>query len=60
MGRNMRAGASSSTRSRQERATHRSLRRALKVDEGDKVKRGQRIAEWDPYTMPILTESRAS
>jgi DNA-directed RNA polymerase subunit beta' len=26
----------------------------LKVDEGDKVKRGQRIAEWDPYTRPIL------
>ncbi|MEJ0052805.1 MAG: DNA-directed RNA polymerase subunit beta' [Methylovirgula sp.] len=28
----------------------------LKVDEGDKIKRGQRIAEWDPYTRPILTE----
>ncbi|MFN3892916.1 MAG: DNA-directed RNA polymerase subunit beta' [Beijerinckiaceae bacterium] len=28
----------------------------LKVDEGDQVKRGQRIAEWDPYTRPILTE----
>ena len=28
----------------------------LKVDEGDKVKRGQRIAEWDPFTRPILTE----
>ena len=28
----------------------------LKVDEGDKVKRGQRIAEWDPYTRPIVTE----
>ena len=28
----------------------------LKVDEGDKVKRGQRIAEWDPYTRPIMTE----
>ena len=28
----------------------------LRVDEGDKVKRGQRIAEWDPYTRPILTE----
>jgi DNA-directed RNA polymerase subunit beta' len=26
------------------------------VDEGDKVKRGQRLAEWDPYTRPILTE----
>ena len=28
----------------------------LQVDEGDKVKRGQRMAEWDPYTRPILTE----
>ncbi|MGP0058158.1 MAG: DNA-directed RNA polymerase subunit beta' [Beijerinckiaceae bacterium] len=28
----------------------------LKTDEGDKIKRGQRIAEWDPYTRPILTE----
>ena len=28
----------------------------LKVDEGDKIKRGQRIAEWDPYTRPILSE----
>ena len=28
----------------------------LKVDKGDKIKRGQRIAEWDPYTRPILTE----
>ena len=28
----------------------------LKVDQGDKIKRGQRIAEWDPYTRPILSE----
>jgi DNA-directed RNA polymerase subunit beta' len=28
----------------------------LRVDEGDQVKRGQRIAEWDPYTRPILSE----
>jgi DNA-directed RNA polymerase subunit beta' len=28
----------------------------LKVDDGDKVKRGQRLAEWDPYMRPILTE----
>jgi DNA-directed RNA polymerase subunit beta' len=40
-----------------ERATHRLIYGArLFVDEGDKVKRGQRIAEWDPYTRPILTE----
>jgi DNA-directed RNA polymerase subunit beta' len=29
------------------------------VDEGDKVKRGQRIAEWDPYTRPISPRSMA-
>ncbi|MCI5075475.1 DNA-directed RNA polymerase subunit beta' [Oricola sp.] len=28
----------------------------LMVDDGDKVKRGQRLAEWDPYTRPIMTE----
>ncbi len=28
----------------------------LKVAEGDKVKRGQRLADWDPYTTPIITE----
>ncbi len=28
----------------------------LLVDDGDQVKRGQRVAEWDPYTRPILTE----
>ncbi|WP_336288480.1 MULTISPECIES: DNA-directed RNA polymerase subunit beta' [unclassified Bartonella] len=26
------------------------------VDDGDIIKCGQRIAEWDPYTRPILTE----
>ncbi|NLH79597.1 MAG: DNA-directed RNA polymerase subunit beta', partial [Phyllobacteriaceae bacterium] len=40
-----------------ERTSHRLIYGArLFVDEGDKVKRGQRIAEWDPYTRPILTE----
>ncbi len=40
-----------------ERAVHRVQYGArLKVDEGDQVKRGQRIAEWDPYTRPIMTE----
>lgn len=28
----------------------------LKVKDGDKVKRGQRLADWDPYTTPIITE----
>ncbi len=28
----------------------------LRVDEGTKVERGQRLADWDPYTTPILTE----
>jgi DNA-directed RNA polymerase subunit beta' len=28
----------------------------LRVKNGDKVKRGQRLAEWDPYTTPIITE----
>ncbi|MCB9994054.1 MAG: DNA-directed RNA polymerase subunit beta' [Hyphomicrobiaceae bacterium] len=38
-------------------ATHRVTYGAkLLVKNGDKVKRGQRGAEWDPYTRPILTE----
>lgn len=41
----------------QERATQRVAYGAkLLVKEGAKVKRGQRLAEWDPYTRPILTE----
>jgi DNA-directed RNA polymerase subunit beta' len=28
----------------------------LLVEPGSKVKAGQKIAEWDPYTIPILTE----
>ncbi len=28
----------------------------LRVDDGDAVTRGQRLADWDPYTVPILTE----
>jgi len=40
-----------------ERAVHRITYGArLKVDDGEHIKRGQRIAEWDPYTRPILTE----
>ena len=40
-----------------ERAHHRVPYGArMRVEDGDKIKRGQRIAEWDPYTRPILTE----
>ena len=40
-----------------ERASHRITYGArIFVDDGDVVKRGQRIAEWDPYTRPIMTE----
>ena len=40
-----------------DRATHRVAYGAkLRIDDGDTVKRGQRIAEWDPYTRPILAE----
>ena len=40
-----------------ERAVHRlPYGTHLRVDEGAKVKRGDRLAEWDPYTRPLLTE----
>ncbi|GAA4665998.1 DNA-directed RNA polymerase subunit beta' [Bartonella pachyuromydis] len=40
-----------------ERVAHRvSYGAHIFVDDGDVVKCGQRIAEWDPYTRPILTE----
>ena len=40
-----------------DRATHRVTYGAkLRVDDGAEVKRGQRIAEWDPYTRPVLAE----
>jgi len=28
----------------------------LLKDDGDKVKKGDRLAEWDPYTLPIISE----
>ncbi|TRO88302.1 DNA-directed RNA polymerase subunit beta' [Glycocaulis profundi] len=28
----------------------------IRLAEGDKVKRGDRLVEWDPYTAPIVTE----
>src|SRR5262247_2709434 len=40
-----------------ERATHRiQYGSRMLVDDGDMVKRGTRIAEWDPFTRPVLTE----
>src|SRR3979490_2409912 len=40
-----------------ERAVHRIQYGArMRVEDGDKIKRGQRIAEGDPYTRPALTE----
>jgi DNA-directed RNA polymerase subunit beta' len=40
-----------------ERAVHRvQYGSRLRVEDGEQVKRGQRLAEWDPYTRPILTE----
>jgi DNA-directed RNA polymerase subunit beta' len=40
-----------------ERATHRIQYGArVHVANGDMIKRGQRIAEWDPYSRPLLTE----
>jgi DNA-directed RNA polymerase subunit beta' len=40
-----------------ERAVHRlPYGTYLRVDDGAKVKRGDRLAEWDPYTRPVLTE----
>jgi DNA-directed RNA polymerase subunit beta' len=40
-----------------ELATHKIAYGAkVMVDEGDTVKRGMRIAQWDPYTRPMLTE----
>jgi DNA-directed RNA polymerase subunit beta' len=41
-----------------ERAVHKvTYGTRLFVDEGDQVKRGLKLAEWDPYTRPIMTEA---
>ena len=40
-----------------ERAVHKVPYGSLiHVDDGDDIKRGQRLAEWDPFTRPIITE----
>jgi DNA-directed RNA polymerase subunit beta' len=44
-----------------ERAVHRIQYGArLRIEDGATIKRGQRIAEWDPYTRPILTEAEGT
>src|SRR5581483_2163605 len=44
-----------------ERAVHRIQNGArLRVQDGQDIKRGQHIAEWDPYTRPILTEAEGT
>ncbi|RPD36878.1 DNA-directed RNA polymerase subunit beta' [Candidatus Liberibacter solanacearum] len=41
----------------QEQSSHRIMYGAkLFVDDGDIVKYGQRVSEWDPHTFPIITE----
>ncbi len=40
-----------------ERARHRVPHGAkIYIDEGGRVKKGERLADWDPYTIPIITE----
>jgi DNA-directed RNA polymerase subunit beta' len=40
-----------------ERAVHRiQYGSRMLIDDDDQIKRGQRMAEWDPFTRPILTE----
>ncbi|MEX0921329.1 MAG: DNA-directed RNA polymerase subunit beta' [Rhodovibrionaceae bacterium] len=44
-----------------ERARHRvPYGTRLLVDEGASVEKGQKLAEWDPYTIPILTEKEGT
>ncbi|OHC98532.1 DNA-directed RNA polymerase subunit beta' [Sphingopyxis sp. OPL5] len=42
-----------------ERASHKLPYGAhILLKDGDKVKKGERIAEWDPFTMPLITEKQ--
>ncbi|SLN40058.1 DNA-directed RNA polymerase subunit beta' [Oceanibacterium hippocampi] len=42
---------------KRERGRHRvTYGTRLVVDDGDKVTRGQKLAEWDPFTTPVITE----
>jgi hypothetical protein len=54
-GAQLRTGAD--RRNGREKARHRVPYGAkLLADEGKMVKKGQKLAEWDPYTLPIITE----
>jgi len=56
MGRNMQVVITDSKG--QERASYRIVYGArLKVDEGATVKRGDRLAEWNPNSVPVLTDA---
>ncbi|HWA89105.1 MAG TPA: DNA-directed RNA polymerase subunit beta' [Rhizomicrobium sp.] len=56
MGRNMQVVITDSKG--QERASYRIVYGArLKVDEGTNVKRGDRLAEWNPNSLPVLTDA---
>ena len=56
MGRNMQVVITDSKG--QERASYRIVYGArLKVDEGSTVKRGDRLAEWNPNSLPVLTDA---
>ena len=49
-----------SRRHRAGRPSHPERRAAARRGRRQDVKRGQRIAEWDPYTRPILTEAEGT
>ncbi len=59
MGRNMQVVITDSKG--QERASYRIVYGArLKVDEGATVKRGDRLAEWNPNSIPVLTDAEGT
>ncbi|HTT98382.1 MAG TPA: DNA-directed RNA polymerase subunit beta' [Rhizomicrobium sp.] len=59
MGRNMQVVITDSKG--QERASYRIVYGArLKVDEGQTVKRGDRLAEWNPNSIPVLTDAEGT
>ncbi len=46
---------------KRERARHRiPYGTKIIVDDGAKVTKGQKLAEWDPYTLPIITEKEGT